>query len=130
MVWPRTLTDDQQQQVFALAKTERLGAGARRGDRATSTTANMLLRMKGTSESYQGGFTPTADRKGVPCYFDDNPTATKWAAVTGDKYVAGPANIGAAAPQGVNCSVDDFLGGTCLADLKSRISATGGSYGG
>ncbi len=33
--------------------------------------------MKGTSESYQGGFTPTADRAGVPCYFDDNPTATK-----------------------------------------------------
>ncbi len=66
----------------------------------------------------------------VPCYFDDNPTATKWADVTGDKYVASAANIGAAAPQGVNCSVDDYLGGQCLATLKSRISATGGSYGG
>ena len=129
MVWPRTLPDDQQQQVFALAKKNGW-ALVRGGEQGDATTANMLLRMKGTSESYQGGFTPTADRKGVPCYFDDNTSSTKWADVTGDQYVASAKNIGPAAPQGVNCSLQDFLGGQCLADLKSRISATGGSYGG
>ena len=129
VVWPRSLTADQQQQVVAYATTQGW-ALMRGGEQGDVTTANLFLRMKGTSPSYQGGFTPTSDRSGVPCYFDDHPSSTSWADVTGDEYVASAENIGAAAPQGVNCSLDDFLGGQCLSDLKRRISSTGGSYGG
>ena len=129
VVWPRTLTADQQQQVVAYAKKQGW-ALLRAGEKGDVTTANLFLRMKGTSPSYQGGFTPTSERPGVPCYFDDHPTSTSWADVTGDEYVASAKSIGAAAPQGVNCTLADFLGGQCLADLKSWISSTGGSYGG
>ncbi len=64
----------------------------------------------------------------MPCYFDDNPNATKWNEVSGEKYVASAQNIGAGAPQGVNCSVDEFLGGDCLARLEDYIAETGGDY--
>lgn len=129
VVWPRTLTADQQQQLVAHA-AEQGWAVMRAGEQGEVTTANLFLRMKGTSPSYQGGFTPTADRAGVPCWFDDHTSSTSWSDVTGDQYVASAQNIGSAAPQGVNCSLQDVLGGQCLAQLKSHISATGGSYGG
>jgi hypothetical protein len=126
-VWPRSLTKSQQHQVFALAK--RQGWALLRGGAAGKvTTANLFLRMKGTSPSYQGGFVPTSDRPGVPCYFDDHPSGTSWAQVTGDKYVASASSIGGAAPQGVNCGLKAYLDGSCLATLKSYIAATGGSY--
>jgi hypothetical protein len=128
VVWPRTLTADQQQ-VVAYAKKQGW-ALLRAGETGDVTTANLSLRMKGTSPSYQGGFTPTSERPGVPCYFDDHPTSTSWADVTGDEYVASAKSIGAAAPQGVNCTLADFLGGQCLADLKRWITSTGGSHGG
>jgi hypothetical protein len=63
----------------------------------------------------------------VPCYFDDNPTAT-WTELSGDEFVASAQNIGAGAPQGVNCDVDDVLEGTCEDRLRTYIERTGGSY--
>lgn len=127
VVWPRSLTSSQQRDVFAHA--EQNGWALIRGDEGGPlTTPNLLIRLKGASESYPGGYTPTADRSGVPCYFDDNPNATKWNEVSGEKYVASAQNIGAGAPQGVNCSVDEFLGGDCLARLEDYIAETGGEY--
>lgn len=128
VIWPRSLTAQQRQQVFDLARQQGwvLMQGGEAGPEAT---ANLFLRMKGTSPSYQGGFTPTPDRAGVPCYFDDHQKDTTWSTVTGQKYVATAASIGGAAPQGVNCSnVQAFLGGACLSDLKQYIASTGGSY--
>jgi hypothetical protein len=126
LVWPANLSEAQQKQVFAFAKKNGWVV-MRGGAKGPITTPNLFVRLKGASTSYPGGYTPTPDRKGVPCYFDDNPTA-KWTAVTGDQYVASGANIGSGAPQGVNCSVTDVLSGSCLQSLKSYIEQTGGSY--
>lgn len=127
VVWPRTLTSSQQRQVFDLA--DRQGwALLRGGAQGRETTANLFLRQKGTSPSYPGGFEPTPERSGVPCYFDDHPDATSWSEVTGDTYVASAKSIGGAAPQGVNCTLQAYLNGGCLKTLKSHIQSTGGSY--
>ena len=48
--------------------------------------------------------------------------------VTGDTYVASARSIGGAAPQGVNCTLEAYLDGTCLTTLKSHIASTGSSY--
>jgi hypothetical protein len=64
----------------------------------------------------------------VPCYFDDHPKAKRWSDVKGAKYVASGENIGPGAPQGVNCSVGEFVGGSCLENLKAYIAGTGGNY--
>lgn len=77
------------------------------------------------AEGVPAGCRPVRCR--VPCYFDNDPTAP-WTALTGDTYVAGPANIGAGAPMGVNCTVKQFLDGRCLTRLKTSISDAGGSY--
>lgn len=127
VVWPRSLSTSDQQQVFDHAKAN--GWAIVRGDeQGQVTTSNLFVRMKGASSSYQGGYTPTSERAGVPCYFDDNPTAKRWYEVTGDKYVASAKNIGAGAPQGVNCTLAELLDGSCLQELKSHIESTGGSY--
>ena len=126
LVWPQSLTSAQQKQVFAYAKANGW-AVMRGGAKGQITTPNLFIRLKGASPSYSGGYSPTSQRQGVPCYFDDHPTA-KWSAVTGDQYVASGRNIGSGAPQGVNCSVSQLLGGSCLQRLTSYIQQTGGSY--
>lgn len=127
VVWPRSLTRAQQHQVFSYAHSH--GWALIRGDRPGKlTTANLFIRMKGASPSYQGGYTPTSERQGVPCYFNNHPKDTHWYSIHGQKYVAAPGNIGPGAPQGVNCSAAEFLSGDCLNRLKAHISTTGGSY--
>jgi hypothetical protein len=126
LVWPASLSTEEQQPLFELA--ERNGwAIMRGGQEGPITTPNLFVRLKGSSPSYSGGYTPTSDREGVPCYFDDNPTAT-WTELSGDEFVASAQNIGAGAPQGVNCDVDDVLEGTCEDRLRTYIERTGGSY--
>jgi hypothetical protein len=51
-----------------------------------------------------------------------------WSAVTGEKYVASPANIGAGAPQGVSGGMQALLDGSLLSKLRAHIQSTGGSY--
>ena len=126
MIWPDSLSSSQQQQVFAYAKSHGW-AILRGGQKGTVTTPNLFVRLKGASPSYSGGYTPSPDRKGVPCYFDNHPTAA-WSALTGDEYVASAKNIGSGAPQGVNCSASALLDGSCLENLQDYIKQTGGSY--
>jgi hypothetical protein len=127
VIWPRNLKTGERRRVFAIA--DRNGwAVLRGGDQGPVTTANLLVRLKGASQSYSGRYSPSSEQQGVPCYFDDHPKATRWSDVTGAKYVANGENIGAGAPQGVNCTVSEFLDGGCLASLKAYIGQTGGSY--
>jgi hypothetical protein len=127
VVWPRSLDADEQQRVFAYAKRNGWPL-LRGGAKGPVTTANLLVRLKGASDSYFGRYSPTSEVKGVPCYFDDHPKPKRWHGVTGDRYVATARNIGAGAPQGVNCTVSQFVGGSCLRNLKAYIRQTGGSY--
>jgi hypothetical protein len=126
VVWPRSLTKAEQRQVFKEARRNGW-ALMRGGGSGAVTTANLFVRLKGADPSYTGGYSPTPNVPGVPCYFDDDPTAP-WTALTGATFIAGPSNIGAGAPMGVNCTVEAFLDGSCLARLKDYISDAGGSY--
>lgn len=127
VIWPRSLTPEQRQQVFDHA--DRNGWALIRGDEAgKETTANLFVRLKGDDPSDPGGYTPTSERTGVPCFFDDDPDATSWTDVVGDEYVASARNIGSGAPQGVNCTLDELLDDTCEAELRSYIADTGGTY--
>jgi hypothetical protein len=55
------------------------------------------------------------------------PTGTAYRNVP-ESYAATPKEIGAAAPQGVQCSTRALLSGTCLTRLKRHIRQTGGNY--
>jgi hypothetical protein len=127
VVWPEGLKPAQQKQVFAYAKRNDW-ALIRGGERGPVTTPNLFVRLKGASDTYPGRYSPTSEAKGVPCYFDEHPKAKRWSDLTGERYVASGRNIGPGAPQGVNCTASQFLGGSCLESLKAYIRQTGGSY--
>jgi hypothetical protein len=131
LVWPRNLDADQRQQVFAYARRQGF-AIMRAGAANELTTANLLIRLKGASSTYSGAYAPDSDRTGVPCYFGtvQKPAhaGKPWSAVTGEKYVASPANIGAGAPQGVSGGMQALLDGSLLSKLRAHIQSIGGSY--
>ena len=127
VVWPRSLSDSQQQQVLDLARRQGW-ALLRGGEQGKVATANLFLRMKGTSPDYQGGFVPTSQRPGVPCYFDDHPDATSWARSPATRTSPARAASAARPPRGCNCTLEAYLDGTCLTTLKSHIASTGSSY--
>jgi hypothetical protein len=131
LVWPRSLGAAERQKVVAYAKQH--GFAIMRGGAANElTTANLFIRMKGASPTYKGAYAPDANRTGVPCYFGtvQKPAhaGKPWSAVTGSKFAASPANLGAGAPQGVSGSSNDLLDGSLLSALKDHIRSTGGSY--
>jgi hypothetical protein len=124
LVWPRNLRRSERVRVFAYAK--RHGWPVMRGGTAgPATTANLLIREKGSS-AYANGV------DGVPCYYGTpaNPmhTGERWNQVRGATYQASPSNIGPGAPQGVTCSARKLTSGRCLRDLKRYIKQSGGSY--
>jgi hypothetical protein len=124
VVWPRRLSRRQRHLVFTYA--ERRGwAILRGGTRNQYTTANLLIREKGSS-GYQFGVGR------VPCYYgtpaDPMHTGQPWRHVVGDEYNASPSNIGPGAPQGVTCAVEQFTDGNCLRRLKAHIRSSRGRY--
>ena len=124
MVWPRRLSRRQLHLVFTYA-ARRGWAILRGGTRNQYTTANLLIREKGSS-GYQFGVGR------VPCYYgtptDPMHTGQPWRRVVGDQYIASPSNIGPGAPQGVTCTVEQFTDGDCLRRLKAHIRSSGGRY--
>jgi hypothetical protein len=117
--------------VFAYARQH--GFAIMRGGAANElTTANMFIRLKGASSTYTGAYVPDADRTGVPCYFGtvQKPAhaGKPWSTVKGGKFVASPANLGSAAPQGVSGGTQELLDGSLMNKLRTHISSTGGSY--
>jgi hypothetical protein len=129
LVWPRTMNLLNRIRVWRYAN-EQGWAIIRGGTEGRQSSANMLLRVKGSASDYGGRLS------NVPCYFG-TPSApenadAQWQDVpvqAGSEFVASPANLGTAAPQGVTCrTVRELTSGRCVDDLKSYIASTGGSY--
>jgi hypothetical protein len=98
----------------------------RGGAEGPVTTANIFVRMKRAAPDYP------SQTSNLSCYFNGQPAGTLWQTLEDAPdpapFVASFDTLGAGAPQGVNCTVEEFLNGTCLSNLKSYISSTGGSY--
>jgi hypothetical protein len=131
LVWPRAMPRRERQRVFAVARTAQWNL-LRGGTQGRVYANTMYVRFKGTSATYKGGFTPNANRPGVPCYQNPVnegglPSGTAYRNVPA-RYAATPKEIGAATPQGVQCSARSLLSGTCLTRLRVHIRRTGGNY--
>ena len=134
LIWPRNLSGCDREELFAYARAHdwALMRGGRVGP---LTTANLLVRIKRSSNHYYGAYTPLEEygRCGVPCYFDGAGQGASWIDIENAPdpmhYVASFQNLGNAAPQGVHCaSVAEVLNGSCLNRLEAHIEKTGGEY--
>jgi hypothetical protein len=129
VVWPRRTFGRDRLLMFAKARVN--GWNLIRGNTDGSVYADsMFIRFKGADPNYGGGFTPNANRPGVPCFTDDPAYADYEYRDLPAQFAATQAEIGLAAPQGVQCSIPEFLGSACLARLRQHISDTGGDYNG
>lgn len=87
-----------------------------------------VIRYKGTNPNYSGSFVANDASRGVPCFYDDPANANVPFEDIPESYAARPDQIGAAAPQGVQCSLSEYLNDSCLKRLKKHIADTGGTY--
>ncbi|MEU7905660.1 hypothetical protein [Actinoplanes sp. NPDC049118] len=87
-----------------------------------------VVRYKGTNPTYRYSFTPNDVTRGVPCFYNDPANADVPFEDIPQSYAARPAHTGPATPQGVQCTLTEFLSDTCLSRLKQHIADTGGSY--
>lgn len=132
LLWPRKLGLAKQRLLFEHA--EKKGwVVMRSGEETEFTTANLLLREKGTDLMYSRSYEKQKDglSPGVPCFFADHEDVP-WADLKEQPdyqtYIASPENMGTAAPMGVYCSVDETLTGACKARLQQYIESTGGQF--
>jgi hypothetical protein len=127
LIWPRRLSARERSRVFRYAARKRWPL-VRGGTAGPETTANVLIRLKGTTSDYHGRFS------NQPCFFggSHNEDEKRWTEVPvhrGSKWVASAKNLGAAAPQGVTCgSPRELTSGRCLDRLKRHMRRTGGRY--
>jgi len=124
VVWPRVLSRQQRQRVFAYA-SQRRWAILRGGTQNAYTTANLLIREK-RSSAYQFGTGHLASYYGSDTF--PMHTGQPWRRIHGAPYVASPHNLGPTAPQGVTCTMVELADGQCLRRLKSYIRSSGGHY--
>lgn len=126
MVWPRNVSPDVQQKLFAYARTR--GWNVLKGGVETAAAPNtMIIREKGQNKSWPYALSATPGSKGAPCPQTTDPSITMpddppSAAVTQKN------GMGLTAPQGAECTVSETLSGDCLTKLKGIITGSGGAF--
>jgi hypothetical protein len=64
----------------------------------------------------------------VPCFYNDPANAAVPFEDVPRAFAARPEHTGPATPQGVQCTLTEYLSNACLSRLKRHIADTGGSY--
>ena len=123
VLYPQSATSDQVDQIAAVAKAN--GWNLLRSGVQTALAPNLLtIREKGQNPQWPNALSANEVTQGAPCPQSTNPDLAlpqdpPSAAVTQQN------GMGLSAPAGQNCSIEDFLDGTCLKDLSTRLQQSG-----
>jgi hypothetical protein len=130
VVWPRLGIASLPPSVALIAAKARAnGWNLERGNIDGPYFGNSeILRYKGTNPNYRYSFAPNNATHGVPCFYNNPANADVAFEDVPAQFAAQPRDAGPATPQGVQCSLTEYLSDTCLNRLKKHIADTGGSY--
>jgi hypothetical protein len=123
VLYPQSATSEQVDQIAAVVKAN--GWNLLRSGVQTAVAPNLLtIREKGQNPNWPNALSANKVTQGAPCPQSTNPDLLlpqdpPSAAVTQQN------GMGLTAPAGQNCTIEEFLDGTCLKDLSDRLQQTG-----
>ena len=123
VVYPNGATDSQVTEIAAVAKAN--GWNLLKSGVQTDLAPNlMVIREKGQNPTWTDALSSNKVTQGAPC-----PQSTNASLKLPDDPPSAAVNqsngMGLSAPAGQNCTVDEFLSGSCVEELSARLAGSG-----
>jgi|GEM_PF-2123386 len=126
VLWPQSATPAQVDQIAAVAKAN--GWNLLKSGIQSAVAPNlMVIREKGQNKNWSNALSANSVTQGAPCPQSANPSLL----LPQDPPIAQVTQfngMGLSAPQGQNCSINDFLSGACLAAFGKQLAKTGAKW--
>jgi len=126
VLWPQSATSKQVEQIAAVAKANGWNL-LKSGIQSAIAPNLMVIREKGQNKTWANALSANQVTQGAPCPQSANPTLPL-PQDPPSAQVTQFNGMGLTAPQGQNCTIEDFLSGTCLANLGKQLAKTGGKW--
>jgi len=126
VLWPQSASSSQQQQIAAVAKAN--GWNLLRSGQQTATAPNLVVvREKGQNKQWANALSANDVTQGAPCPQTTDPSIAL-PQDPPDAAVDQFNGMGLTAPQGQNCSIQEFTSGKCLAAFEQRLAESGSAW--
>ncbi|MBK8050528.1 MAG: hypothetical protein IPK16_27540 [Anaerolineales bacterium] len=123
VLYPRSATPDQIEAIKAVVDAN--GWNLLTSGLQTNAAPNLVVvREKGPNSNWKNALSPNAVTAGAPCPQTANPSLPL-PQDPPEAQVTQFNGMGLSAPQGQNCSIDEFLSGKCLEDFGAQLAADG-----
>jgi len=126
VLWPQSATSKQVEQIAAVAKANGWNL-LKSGIQSAIAPNLMVIREKGQNKTWANALSANQVTQGAPCPQSANPTLPL-PQDPPSAQVTQFNGMGLTAPQGQNCTIEDFLSGTCLANFGKQLAKTGGKW--
>lgn len=123
VLYPRSATPEQVAAIKAVVDAN--GWNLLTSGLQTDTAPNLVvIREKGPSDTWANALSPNSVTAGAPCPQTTNPSLPL-PQDPPEAQVTQFNGMGLSAPQGQNCSIDEFLSGKCLEDFGAQLAEDG-----
>ena len=126
VLWPQSATTDQVEKIAAVVKAN--GWNLLKSGIQTALAPNLLvIREKGQNATWKNALSANSATPGAPCPQSANPSLPL-SQDPPSAQVTQFNGMGLTAPQGQNCTIEEFLSGACLKDFGKQLAKTGGKW--
>lgn len=126
VLYPNTATSDEIDKIDAVVKAN--GWNLLKSGVQTEIAPNLLvIREKGQNKNWKHALSANDVTQGAPCPQTTDPSLPL-PQDPPSAQVTQFNGMGLSAPQGQNCSVDEFLSGACLESFKRQLAADGAKW--
>ena len=126
VLWPQSASSAQVDQIAAVAAAN--GWNLLKSGVQTEIAPNlMVIREKGQNKQWANALSANDVTQGAPCPQSVNPSLPL-PQDPPSAQVTQTNGMGLSAPQGQNCTIEEFLSGTCLKDFGTQLARTGSTW--
>jgi hypothetical protein len=126
VLYPNTATSEEIDRIDAVVKAN--GWNLLKSGVQTAIAPNLLvIREKGQNKTWENALSANDVTQGAPCPQTTNPSLPL-PQDPPSAQVTQLNGMGLSAPQGQNCSVEEFLSGACLEAFKKQLKADGAKW--
>ena len=126
VLWPQSATSAQVDQIAAVVKANGWNL-LKNGVQTSFAPNNLVIREKGQNKTWKNALSANSATPGAPCPQSANPTLPL-PQDPPSAQVTQFNGMGLSAPQGQNCTVQDFLSGACLVAFGKQLAKTGATW--